>query len=196
MNKNESLGDYNLPECSYYPLLQTMFLRATIEPHCKSIFLQQYMLSIYYKKRKQPCSSHILNSILTTSLLQSDFCFCTSTCLQGKFVINLPSLFSKNLIFKISKNKRGEFIPDSMKVNMWFQVNHTWTTTKEYWEGRIKMSLLRKKHQTIQMLSISCSIRTVRVEFQNSGNLCLLQTLMKRSSNTDYSTCIIVLTSL
>ena len=38
------------------------------------------------------------------------------------------------------------------------------------------------------------SIRTVSGKFQNSGNLFLLQTLMKRFSN-DYSTCIILVTS-
>ena len=37
------------------------------------------------------------------------------------------------------------------------------------------------------------SIRTIIEKFRNSGNPYLLQTLMKRFSNNDYSTCIILL---
>ena len=109
-------------------------------------------------------------------------------------------MFLKIINFKISKNKRGKFIPNFTMVNMRFLVNQAWATTKDHRERRIKMSLLRATHQNIRMLWISCSI-TVRLElsagnFKIEGIFIFYKPWWKRFSSNDYSTCIILLTGL
>ena len=169
------------------------------------ISLKIYIMSIPFKKRKQPRSLHILISKLTTSVLQSDFCFCPSNHMFTRNIwdkfIEFFFFFWNFLILKFLKTN---------EVNL-FQISRRWTWDSQLItpEQQPKSTERRGKNKNVtfenntsknsnvvNFIFDSSSVRTVSGKFQNSGNLYLLQTLMKRFSKNDYSTCIILLTDL
>ena len=111
-----------------YLNVQTMFPRATIKPQCKSKFLQQYILCLFTTKKESKLAVHISWTINWEPLFYfQTFVFAlVITCLKGKFWLNLRSWFLKIFNFQYSKNKRGECIPNFLKVKCHF------------WEQQIK----------------------------------------------------------